>query len=74
MSRYEYKINDDLVLEMWDNENPNEYNAPFLRQPINPNTNPWQNRQEVEEYAEDLILMMLGLKETIEQENIEIVP
>lgn len=54
MSRFEYKITNS-VLEIWDKENPNELNAPFLRQPQWPDGTAWANEEEIQAWAEAAI-------------------
>ena len=62
--RYEYIIEDDLTLKVWDTENPNEFNAPFLAQPFNPEkAQPWQDRAEVEAWVLNEIEIWEGRKE-----------
>ena len=60
--RFEYTISDDLVLEMFDKDNPNENNAPFLRQPhrADESGEPFQTREEVVEFAEAIIENLLN--------------
>lgn len=58
MSRYRYEIDENNALRMWDDENPNELNAPFLLQPDWPNGTPWANKEEVTAWAELVIASM----------------
>ena len=44
-----------MVLEIWDNENPNENNAPFLRQPEWPDGTAWENEAQITAWADAAI-------------------
>ena len=54
MSRFTYKIT-NMVLEVWDKENPNENNAPFLRQGEWPDGTAWENEAQITDWAEAAI-------------------
>lgn len=56
--RYEIDDNEGFAIRAWDDDNPNEGNAPFLYQPDWPSGNPWASRQEAETWAQQLIAMM----------------
>jgi len=47
-NRYYYEIDDNNAISVWDNENPNENNQPFLFQPDWPDNTPWASRDEAE--------------------------
>lgn len=49
--RYVYEINEKNEVRVWDNERPNENNAPFLFQPDWPNGTPWTDRAEAEAWV-----------------------
>ena len=51
MSRYTVQISNEGVVEIWDNENPNENNAPFFRQDTHPDGRPWANKAEAEAWV-----------------------
>lgn len=51
MSRYRYEIDDANAVKVWDLENPNELNAPFLFQPEWPNGTAWASKKEAEDWA-----------------------
>lgn len=51
MSRYRYEIDSENAVRIWDLENPNEINAPFLFQPDWPNATPWADADEAESWA-----------------------
>ena len=53
MSRYVVYINDSGVVKMWDNENPNENNAPFCLQDVHPDGRPWTDKAESEKWVTD---------------------
>jgi hypothetical protein len=53
--KYIYEISSDLVLSVWDTENPNEENKPFLLQPRHPEGRDWADAQEVQSWIEALI-------------------
>lgn len=38
-------------LEFFDDENPNEFNAPFMRQDVKPDGTEWSSVSEVHEFA-----------------------
>jgi hypothetical protein len=67
MSRYRYEIDNQNTLRVWDDENPNELNAPFLLQPDWPSAVPWANKNEVEDWAKVFI-------ESLENPESEFVP
>jgi hypothetical protein len=53
--RYRYEIDKNKAIRVWDNENPNEENAPFFFQPDWPNETPWASRAEAENWAQVFI-------------------
>jgi hypothetical protein len=53
--RYRYEIDENNAIRIWDNENPNENNAPFLYQPDQPDGTPWASREEASAWAESFI-------------------
>jgi hypothetical protein len=53
--RYRYEIDSKNAIRVWDNENPNEENAPFFFQPDWPNETPWASRAEAENWAQVFI-------------------
>lgn len=58
--RYVYEINEKNEVRVWDNERPNENNAPFLFQPDWPNGTPWTDRAEAEAWVNLLIDSLLN--------------
>lgn len=53
--RFIYEINEKNEIRVWDTENPNEKNAPFLLQPDWPDFTPWASREEAEAWVQLLI-------------------
>ena len=54
--RYTVTILDNNTIEVFDNENPNENGAPFLRQDIHPDGRAWEDRTEAQTWIDDLII------------------
>jgi len=50
--RYTIQINDKNEIRIWDNDNPNELNAPFLYQPDWPDGTAWANKEEAQAWAD----------------------
>lgn len=50
--RYNYEINSDLEIRVWDTENPNEKNAPFIYQPHWPNGAEWTDKAEAQTWLD----------------------
>ena len=70
--KYTYQVDDLNAISVFDEENPNELNAPFLHQPQHPDGTDWENRAEAEEWAEEYIAALLAWvpeEETIEPET-----
>jgi len=53
--RYEYKIDKNLVLQIWDKEKPNEEMKPFLEQPYWPDGTQWADKAQAENWAKAYI-------------------
>lgn len=53
--KFRYEINDNLELRLWDLENPNEKNAPFLYQPHWPDGTEWADKSEVQAWVQVFI-------------------
>jgi len=53
--RYRYEVNNKNEVKVWDNENPNENDAPFFFQPDWPDGTPWANKSEAEDWAQVFI-------------------
>lgn len=67
VNRYTYEIDNKNAIRVWDNENPNEDNAPFFFQPDWPNGKPWASKAEAENWAQLFI-------ESLENPASEFVP
>lgn len=67
MSRYKYEVDKDNAIRVWDNENPNENDAPFFFQPDWPNETPWASKAEAEDWAKLFV-------ESLENPESEYVP
>lgn len=55
MSRYRYELDENHAIRAWDDENPNELNAPFLFQPTWPDGTAWANEEEATAWVELVI-------------------
>ena len=54
--RYAITILDNNTIEVFNNENPNENGAPFLRQDVHPDGRAWESRAEAQAWIDDLIV------------------
>lgn len=54
-ARYRYEIDKNNAISIWDAENPNDKDAPFMFQPDWPDTTPWANKTEAEAWAKAFI-------------------
>lgn len=52
---YRYEISRKNEIRIWDLENPNEINAPFLYQPNWPDGTNWANKEEAEGWTQVFI-------------------
>lgn len=59
MNKYRYEIDDadGFAIRIWDDENPNEFGAPFMLQPEWPDGTPWASHEEAELWVQRLIAM-----------------
>jgi len=55
MTRYRFEIDSNNAIRVWDNENPNENEAPFMLQPDWPDTTPWADVAQATDWAEVFI-------------------
>ena len=55
MPRYRVEIDDTNTVRIWDEENPNELNAPFILQPDHPDARPWVDRAEADGWAKAFV-------------------
>jgi hypothetical protein len=53
--RYEIVVKDNNTVEVFDTENPNENNAPFLRQDKHPDGHSWFNQEEARAWVENFV-------------------
>ena len=53
--RYRYEIDDQNIVRVWDDENPNESGAPFFYQPYHPEGRPWVDRAEAQAWADEFV-------------------
>ena len=55
MNRYRFEIDTENAIRIWDNETPNDNDAPFMFQPDWPDVTPWENAAEATDWAEVFI-------------------
>jgi hypothetical protein len=67
IENYRYDINQDNVVEIWNDDNPNENDAPFLRQPVNPLGMPWADFDEAEKWTKEYIDYLLNPSAPVEE-------
>ena len=53
--RYTVAILENNTIEVFDNENPNQNGAPFLRQDVHPDGRAWEDRAEAQAWIDNLI-------------------
>lgn len=58
--RYRYEIDDANAVRVWDDENPNENEAPFFYQPDYPDGRPWVDRAEAQAWVDAFIASLLA--------------
>jgi len=59
MTQYRFEIDNDNAIRIWDNETPNENDAPFMFQPDWPDVTPWADAAQATDWAEVLIASLL---------------
>jgi len=59
MTRYRFEIDTNNAIRVWDNENPNEGDAPFMFQPDWPDTTAWESAAQATDWAEVFIASLL---------------
>lgn len=75
IQHYRYEIDSNNALSIWDDSNPIETGEPFFYQPDKPDSTPWTDYAEVENFAIDKINDFLEaeekrkLQESIAQEE-----
>jgi hypothetical protein len=70
MSRYRLEIDATNTIRIWDNETPNEKDAPFILQPDWPSGKPWANREEAESWATSFIAELV-IADNLRQETVD---
>jgi hypothetical protein len=55
IKQYEYKIDENNAVRIWDSENPNENNAPFFYQPDHPDGVAWTSKDAAEQWVKEFI-------------------
>jgi hypothetical protein len=58
--RYRYELDDQNIVRIWDDENPNENGAPFFYQPDHPDARPWADRAEAQAWVDAFIAYLLA--------------
>ena len=53
---YKVEIKDNNTIEVFDLDNPNEKNAPFLRQDIHPDGRAWESRAEAQAWIDNMFV------------------
>jgi len=59
MTRYRFEIDTENAIRIWDSENPNEGDAPFLFQPDWPDVTPWADAAQATDWAEVFIAALV---------------
>jgi len=59
MNRYRFEIDINNAVRLWDNENPNENDAPFMFQPDWPSVIPWADAAQATDWAEVFIAALV---------------
>ena len=60
MTRYSFEIDTDNAIRIWDNENPNENDAPFMFQPDWPDLTEWESTAQATDWAEVFIASLVN--------------
>ena len=68
VKNYRYDINtENNTIEVWNDDMPNENDAPFLRQPVHPEGRDWADLAEAEKWATDYIDFLLNPPAPVEE-------
>jgi len=59
MTRYRFKIDAKNAIKIWDNDNPNENDAPFMFQPDWPDLTAWSSKAEATDWAQVFIASLV---------------
>lgn len=60
---YKIDILDNNIVEVFDLDNPTESGAPFLRQDLHPDGRAWIDKEEAQNWINDVIVEWEKLKE-----------
>jgi hypothetical protein len=55
MTRYEFEVDNQKTIRIWDTQNPNESGAPFMLQPEWPSGQPWDSKDQAESWVQVFI-------------------
>jgi hypothetical protein len=68
IKNYRYDIDEvTSTIEIWNDDMPNENDAPFLRQPVHPDGRAWVDFVEAEKWATDYIDFLLNPPAPVEE-------
>lgn len=59
MTQYRFEVDTNNAIRIWDNETPNENDAPFMFQPDWPSATPWADAAEATDWAEVFIASLV---------------
>jgi len=59
MTRYRFEIDNNNAIRIWDEETPNENDAPFMFQPDWPSLIPWGDAAQATDWAEVFIASLV---------------
>jgi hypothetical protein len=59
MTHYRFEIDTDNAIRIWDNETPNDNDAPFMLQPDWPSVIPWADAAQATDWAEVFIASLV---------------
>jgi len=59
ISHYEYEIDENNTVRIWDLDNPYENNAPFFYQPEHPDGVAWESRDAAEQWVTNFLDKLL---------------
>jgi len=59
MTRYAFTVDNQKAIRIWDTENPNENDAPFMLQPDWPDLTAWASKAQAKNWAEVFIASLV---------------
>ena len=59
MTRYTFTVDSQKIIRIWDTENPNENDAPFMLQPDWPDLTSWASKAQAKNWAEVFIASLV---------------